>query len=271
MGLVYIDEKILKEDQAEIFLSEGFLYGYGLFETMRAYEGKIFCLDLHIERLISSSFLIDLKPPHKSLIIKKIKEILRKEKIPNAYIRINLWKQGQASKFCIILREYTPYPTEVYKRVFRCITSKFRQNEYSVLSKIKSLNYLNNRLALRQAKERNCDEAIILNTKGYLCEGTRTNLFLIKNSKVFTPSLDCGCLEGITRNKVIEIAKKEELKVYEEKLFIEDLYNADEAFLTNSLIEIMPLTFLDERPINKGIPGEMTNLLLNRYRRLVLK
>jgi len=268
MGLVYLDDKILKEEEAKITLAEGFLYGYGLFETMRSYRDKIFRLDSHIDRLIDSCSLIYLEPPDKSFIIEKTKELLKESKISDTYIRINLFKEKENTKFCIIIREFKPYPQKVYERGFRCIISEFRQNEYSILSKIKSLNYLNNRLALKEAKEKKADEAIILNTKGNLCEGSRTNIFLIKNSEIFTPSLDCGCLKGITRDTVIEIAKKEGLRVYEEKISLEDLYNAEEAFLTNSLMEIMPLVYLDERPINKGIPGNITKFLWKKYQEL---
>jgi branched-subunit amino acid aminotransferase/4-amino-4-deoxychorismate lyase len=271
VGLVYLDNKILKEEEVGILLSEGFLYGYGLFETMRSYRGNIFGLDAHIQRLIDSCALIDLEPPDKKFLMEKTEELLKETKILNAYIRINLWKEKENSKFCIIVREFKSYPEKIYERGFRCIISKFRQNEYSLLSKIKSLNYLNNRLALKEAKAKDADEAILLNTKGYICEGSRTNLFLIKDNQLLTPSLDCGCLKGIIRNTVIDIAKREGIEVIEGKLLPKDLYQASEAFLTNSLIEIMPLTYLDEKPINRGSPGKITRFLLRKYRKLTLE
>ncbi len=271
MGLVYLDDKILEEDQLNLHIDEGFLYGYGLFETMRAYNRKPFLLEAHIDRLIDSCSLIDLEPPKRSLMIEKTEELLRESKISDAYIRINYWKAKAFPKFCIIVREFKSYPKKIYREGFKCIISDFRQNEYSVLSKIKSLNYLNNRLALKEAEEKNTDEAILLNTKGYVCEGSRTNVFLVKDSQILTPSLDCGCLKGITRNTIIDIAKKEGIGVYEKELLPEEILDSSEAFLTNSLLEIAPFVYLDKRPINGGIPGEITKFLSEKYRRLTLE
>jgi len=271
MGLVYLDDKILEEEEISLLIDEGFLYGYGLFETMRSYRGKPFLLEAHIDRLIDSCSLIDLEPPKRSLMIEKTEELLKESKISDAYIRINYWKAKASPKFCIIVREFKPYPQRVYREGFKCIISDFRQNEYSALSKIKSLNYLNNRLALKEAEGKNADEAILLNTKGYVCEGSRTNVFLVKDSQVLTPSLDCGCLKGITRNTIIDIAKKESIGVYEKELLPEDIFNSSEVFLTNSLLEVAPFVYLDERPINKGAPGEITKFLSEKYQRLTLE
>lgn len=271
MGLVYLDDRILEEDQISLLTDEGFLYGYGLFETMRSYKGKPFLLEAHIDRLIDSCSLINLEPPKRSLVIEKTEELLRESKISDVYIRINYWKTKTSPKFCIIVREFKPYPKKIYREGLRCVISDFRQNEYSLISKIKSLNYLNNRLALKEAEEKNADEAILLNTKGCVCEGSRTNIFLVKDSQILTPSLDCGCLKGITRNTIIDIAKKEGIGVYEKELLPEDIFTCSEAFLTNSLLEIAPFVYLDKRPINRGAPGEITRFLSEKYQRLTLE
>jgi branched-subunit amino acid aminotransferase/4-amino-4-deoxychorismate lyase len=160
---------------------------------------------------------------------------------------------------------------EDYWKGFRAVISKhFRQNEFSPLSGIKSANYLPMLLAYRQAKAQGYDEALLLNTQGFLSEASRSNIFFVKDNCLITPSSDCGCLPGITRDTVLSIAAREKIQCLEAKVSPEELKKADEAFLTNSLVEVMPLVAADGRPILKGKPGKITELILKRYRSLIL-
>ena len=144
-------------------------------------------------------------------------------------------------------------------------------NEYSAIAGIKSLNYLNFYLARRFAQIKGYNEAIMLNTKGSVVEGSYSNLFIVKNKILFTPSLDCGCLPGIARGVVLDLAKKLKIKVKETRIALKELISADEVFVTNSLIEVMPVTYIKDKKINKGITGEITGILSKQYRGLVEK
>jgi branched-subunit amino acid aminotransferase/4-amino-4-deoxychorismate lyase len=144
-----------------------------------------------------------------------------------------------------------------------------RRSSYSPLSRIKSLNYLDNILARLEAREHNAQEALLLNTMGWVAEGATSNIFIIKHKKLVTPPVDSGSLPGITRAAVLEIAGNVDLQTQEETFSPEELLRADESFLTNSLMEIMPLVMLNERKIGSGRPGLLTGALLQEYRKLV--
>jgi branched-chain amino acid aminotransferase len=267
--LVSLNGKILKSNKALALIKEpGFLYGYGLFETMRSYHGKIPFLENHLKRLISSSEIIDLNAPTISQLRRDIYRVLKVSNARDAYIRLNVW-QGKKTNTAVMVKKFIPYKQAIYEKGFQGIIVNYRQNEFSPLSRIKSLNYLLLFLARREAESQSTDEAILLNTQGYLAEGSRSNIFLVKNKKIFTPSSDCGCLAGIIRKIVIELARKEGLRVFEQKIPPKDLFNADEAFLTNSLIEVMPLSKVNRRNIGSGQRGGISALLLDRYQELI--
>lgn len=269
---IWYNGKFLETEEVRIdLLSPGFLYGQGVFETMRAYNQEVFRLDSHIERLLKALPIINMQLDIAADILKKaVKQCLKENGLKDAYVRLMVWQGTDKAHIAIFARSYNFFQKGDYQKGFRAIISKtFRQNESSPLAKIKSSNCLHLLLAYQEARNDNADEALLLNTRGFLAEASRANIFIVKDNFLLTPSLDCGCLAGITRDTVLAVARKEKLGVIEAKISREDLQKADEAFLTNSLIEIMPLVSVDGRPIKKGTPGKITGLLLKRYRSLL--
>lgn len=269
---IWINGKFVKEGEAKVDIaSAGFLYGQGVFETMRAYNEKIFRLDAHLERMLRSLAVINMQLDMENDGLKEaVKRCLKENNLKDAYVRLTLW-QGRSGKINIVViaQRYNFLKKEDYEKGFQAIISPtFRQNEFSPLSRIKSANYLHLLLAYQEARKQNADEALLLNTRGFLAEASRGNIFLIKDNCLLTPSLECGCLAGITRDTVLGIAGKEKIKAIETRLEPGDIQRCEEAFLTNSLIEIMPLVIIDNRRIKKGTPGKITELFLKRYRQL---
>jgi 4-amino-4-deoxychorismate lyase len=166
----------------------------------------------------------------------------------------------------VIARQYNPYLLKKYRHGFSTCVSGFRQNEYSILARIKSTNYLLCKLAYLEAKEKGFDEAIILNNRGYVAETSRSNIFLVKDGQVFTPSLSCGCLEGITRRAIFDLAKRNHIEIFEGNFTIQDLYDADEVFLTNSLMGVMPINSIKRQPMRRG---KITQLFMTQYNLLL--
>ena len=266
--LVYLNGRLIKAKEARAsIISPGFLYGEGLFETMRAYHGDIFALDRHIERLIRGARLLGLKLKwSKSKIKKAVLITLKASGLNNAYVRLNLWKEDKGSSLACFVKRLQIYPLGFIKSGAKAVISDMRVNELSPLCRIKSFNFLLYRLARQKAQGKNADEAILLNSKGYVAEGAHSNIFIVRGNCLITPSLESGCLAGITRSIVLELAQKESIDIKERLIKPRELFNADEAFLTNSLIEIMPIAKLDAKPIGSGSIGKITELLLSKYR-----
>lgn len=270
---IYLNGNFIEQEEARVnILDPGFLYGQGLFETMRVYNESVFRIDSHIQRLLKSLAIINIKLALEAKVLKEaVKECLKKNGLKDAYVRLTLWQGEDKINIAILAKSYDFLKKEDYQKGFKAIISgAFRQNELSALSRIKSSNYLHLLLAYQEAKKNRADEALLLNTGGFLAEASRANIFLVKDNCLVTPSLDCGVLPGITRDTVLAIAGKEKLKVIETKIRRADLEKSDEAFLTNSLLEIMPLVALENKPINKATPGRITELILKRYRALAL-
>mgnify|MGYP001558079503 CR=1 FL=1 len=272
-GLFFLNGDFVSPNKAvtSIF-GPGFLYGQGLFETMRSYNGRIFRSDSHIERLINSAPLIDLNLEFDKNYLKDILiSSLKKSGLKSAYLRLTVW-QGQSKANCaVFVEERGFFKREDYEKGFKAIISGFRQNEFSPLSGIKSSSYLYMLLAYKEARKKGADEALLLNTKGFIAEASRANIFLVKDNCLVTPLVSCGCLPGITRDTVLDIARKEKIKTFEEEVTPEDLARSEEAFLTNSLIEVMPLVIVEGAAIKKGSPGKITETILKRYRGLTEK
>ena len=201
--------------------------------------------------------------------IDKLKGIIRKavklSSQRDAYVRLTLWKSDKGTETLVIARRYQSHSLEKYMQGFRACIYSFRQNEDSLFSKIKTTSHLFYRIAYLEAKNKGFDEAIILNNRGYILEGSRSNIFLVKDNQIFTPALECGCLDGITRKVTFDLAKKYNLKIEEGKFTLLDLYRADEAFLTNSLIGIMPLVSIEKQLIGRGLSGKITKLFMQKY------
>lgn len=269
---IYFNGNFVDEEAARVSIFEpGFLYGQGCFETMRSYGGKIFRLDSHIERLYRSLPLVNIKLDIEARILKAaVQNCLRQNSLKDAYLRLTVWQGQDKVNVAAFAKKYDFLTAGNYRKGFKIITSNFRQNEFSILSQIKCSNYLALLLAYQEARKHNADESLLLNTQSFIAETARANIFLVKDNCLITPSLDCGCLGGITRDTVLGIAQKEKIKAIETKITYEDLKKADEAFLTSSLIEVMPLVSIDGRAVNKGTPGRITEIILKNYRKLTL-
>ena len=171
----------------------------------------------------------------------------------------------------VVATSYTPPSAEAYRKGHKTVVSSIRQNSRSPLSRLKTVNYLNQLLARREAKEKGAAEAILLNERGFLCEGSTSNIFLVSRGTLTTPHEESGCLPGITRRVVIELATELSIRVTERQIRLEELLNADEAFFTSSLIEMMPLTEVDGKTIGSGTRGRVSERLMRAYKELVLR
>jgi branched-chain amino acid aminotransferase len=278
---IYIDGKYFDEKNARVSVFDhGLLYGDGVFEGIRAYNGRIFKLAEHIERLFSSARAILLKVPlSRKELIKAVVQTCRRNKIRDGYIRLvvtrGVGSLGLNPFTCkrpsviIIADKIQLYPAEVYKRGLAIITAPTARNLHSALNPaIKSLNYLNNILAKIEAVNGGCEEAIMLNAQGFVAECTGDNIFLVKRGHLSTPPLSAGALYGITRGVVMELARQNGLSVSEPDVTRYDLFNADECFLTGTGAEIIAVVKIDGRIIGNGRPGPVTGRLIKRYHEL---
>lgn len=268
---IFLNGRFIHREEAKTFiLTPGFLYGWGLFETMRSLNNKIVYFDEHLKRIKNSSQLIGLKFPYS---LSKLKEIIQKAVELNGakdvYIKLTLWKSNSGTDALVRVRKYEPYPRKKYRQGFYTCVSSYKQNENSFLARLKTTNHLIYQLAYMEAKNRKFDEAIILNNRGYITEGSRSNIFLVKDKALFTPALECGCLDGITRKVIFSLAKKYHIPIYEGNFTLQDLYNSDEAFLTNSLMGVMPLNSLERKPIGKHKCRELSEFFIKRYNYLL--
>ncbi len=277
--IVYLNGSLIPRSQARISaLDYGFLYGFGLFETMRAYGGRVFRLDRHLSRLTRSAEMLGI-PIEAPELKGAVMDTLRANKLGDARIRItiSIGEGGmvpdpstcQKPTVLILASDYQPSPEQVYEKGFRAIVSSIRRNSQSPLSRLKSTNYLESMLARQEARAAGADEALCLNDKGLLAEASMSNIFLVADGTLKTPGQESGILPGITREAVLELASQSGIDTLEWDISMEELSQAREAFFTNSLIEIMPLTELDGKPIGSGKPGAITKRLMAAYKRLV--
>jgi branched-chain amino acid aminotransferase len=282
--LIYLNGKLVPKEEAKVSVFDhGFLYGDGVFEGIRIYNGRIFKLKEHIERLYASAHAIDLKPPlTQEELLQATVETVRANNLRDGYIRIVISRGegdlGLDPKKCpnptvvIIADKIAIYPEEVYKKGMKIITVSTRRNSPQALNpNIKSLNYLNNILAKIEANRANVPEAIMLSIEGYVAEATGDNIFIVKNKTLITPPLHLGVLPGITRQTVIELAKERGIITEEKPFTLYDVYTADECFLTGTAAEIVPVVEVDGREINGGVPGEITLLLMKDFHEYVKK
>jgi branched-chain amino acid aminotransferase len=282
---VYIKGKFYEKNEAKISVFDhGLLYGDGVFEGIRAYKRLVFKLKEHIDRLFESAQTIMLKIPlSKTELIKAVVATLKINKLNDAYIRLVVTRGegdlGLDPRKCaghatiiIITDKIALYPEKFYKNGLVIITVPTVRNLPEALNpQIKSLNYLNNILAKIEAINSGCDEAIMLDALGYVAECTGDNIFIVKNNHLYTPPQCMGTLRGITRDAVLEIAKKSKISVHEHVLTRHELYNSDECFLTGTAAEIVPVVEVDGRLIGSGKPGRMTARLSAKFRALTKK
>ncbi|MBU4346391.1 MAG: branched-chain-amino-acid transaminase [Candidatus Omnitrophica bacterium] len=277
---VYINGKFYDKKDAKISVFDhGLLYGDGVFEGIRAYNRLVFKLKEHIERLFESAQSIMLKIPlNKNQMTKAVISTIKENKLKDAYIRI-LVTRGEgdlgldprkcegAAAVIIIADTIALYPEKFYKQGLEIITVPTVRNlPEAVNPQIKSLNYLNNILAKIEAINAGFDEAIMLDTLGYIAECTGDNIFIAKHNELYTPPQCMGTLRGITRDTVLEIARKNRIPVHEHVLTRHELYISDECFLTGTAAEIIPVVKVDGRVIGDGKPGELTLRLTKKFK-----
>jgi branched-chain amino acid aminotransferase len=278
---IYIDGKYYDEKSAKISVFDhGLLYGDGVFEGIRAYNGRVFKLKEHIDRLFYSAqaILLSLPLSHRELM-RAVIETCRRNKIRDGYIRLVVTRgvgtlglspfRCKKPSVIVIAGKIQLYPPEMYARGLEIITVPTVRNLHSALNPaIKSLNYLNNVLAKIEAINGGCEEAIMLNAEGYVSECTGDNVFILKAGHLFTPPLSAGALYGITRGVVLDLAREAGMIVSEPNLTRYDLFNADECFLTGTGAELIPVVKIDGRIIGSGKPGPITRTLVKKYRTL---
>lgn len=279
--IVYLNGVMVPVSQAKISVMDyGFLYGYGLFETMRAYDGVVFRLDHHINRLAKSAVKLSITIDT-STLVKAVTNTLKVNKLRDARVRLTV-SAGEGtmvpdSHSCtkpsvlVVASKYDPYTDDIYQRGFKVIVSSIHRNSQSPVLTMKTVNYMENLLARQQAKVAGVDDVLFLNEKGQLAEASASNIFMVNKNVLKTPPQNSGILPGITRNVILELALQMNIETYEADIQLEEIIEADEAFLTNSILEIMPLTNISGKAICYGKPGSITRRLRTAYKELVRK
>ena len=279
---IYLDGKFVDEADAKISVFDhGLLYGDGVFEGIRLYEGNVFRLEAHLKRLEHSAKAIMLDLPHAREEISEITcETCRQNNLTDAYIRLVVtrgvgdlglspWSCTKPSMF-VIASKITLYPQEHYDNGLAIVTLPTRRINVAALPPaVKSLNYLNNILGKIEAKQAGALEGIMLNDQGYVAECTADNIFIIQEGELLTPSSSQGALKGITRATIFDIAKELNMPIREVNMTRYDVWCADECFLTGSGAEVIPVCKLDGRVIGSGKPGPATQQVLASFRRRV--
>lgn len=278
---IFIDGKYYGERDAKVSVFDhGLLYGDGIFEGIRAYNGRVFKLKEHIDRLFCSakSLLLEI-PMDRKKIAAAVVETCRRNKLRDGYIRLVVTRgvgtlglnpnRCKNPSIIIIAGKIQLYPPAYYQRGMEIITVPTVRNVHSALNPaIKSLNYLNNILAKIEANNSGCEEAIMLNAQGFVAECTGDNIFIVSEKRLITPPLSAGALYGITRRVVMELARESGLEVCEADLTRHELFNADECFLTGTGAELVPVVKIDGRVIGTGKPGPVTKQLVTQYHAL---
>ncbi len=276
--LIYLDGKLVPEYEAKVSVFDhGLLYGDGVFEGIRAYNGRIFKLDEHLRRLYGSAKAIMLEIPLGFDEMKQaVVETVRANELRDAYIRLVITRGvgdlGLDPRKCpkptvfIIAASIELYPEEVYEKGLPLITCATRRNAPEALDPaIKSLNYLNNILAKIETVRAGVPEGIMLSIDGYVAECTGDNLFVVNDDNVLTPPAAIGNLEGITRNVVMGLIRKLDMTAEEKSFRLRTVYCADEVFLTGTAAEIVPVVSVDDRRIGDGRPGTVTKRLRKEF------
>ncbi|RKD23913.1 branched-chain-amino-acid transaminase [Ammoniphilus oxalaticus] len=279
---IYLNGEFVKKEDAKISVFDhGLLYGDGIFEGIRVYNGNVFKCKEHIDRLYDSanSILLEIGLT-KSELTEVMLETVRRNGMKDAYIRLvvsrGVGDLGLDPRKCpkatviIIVEELAIFPKDHYETGIRIITVPTRRNTPDALNpKIKSLNYLNNVLVKIEANLAGVSEALMLNAQGYVCEGSGDNIFVIKDNIIYTPPSYLGALEGITRNSIMKLAIEAGYTVKEEPFTRHDVYIADEVFLTGTAVEVIAVNEVDGRKIGDGRPGPITNTLLEKFKSIV--
>lgn len=279
---IYLNGHYVNKNEAVVSVYDhGFLYGDGVFEGIRMYDGNVFRLQEHVDRLYDSakSIMLDI-PKTKEELTEIVAETLRRNDLRDAYIRVvvsrGVGNLGLDPSHCrepqviVIAEQLALFPEKLYETGIEIATVASRRNRADVLSpKVKSLNYLNNILVKIEANLAGVSEALMLNDQGYVAEGSADNVFIVKGNVIKTPPGYVGALEGVTRNAIIEVAQLLGFEMREEVFTRHDVYTADEVFLTGTAAEVIGVVKVDGRLVGDGRPGKYTNQLLEAFRKTV--
>jgi len=285
MTVVYMNGKFVPKEEAKVSVFDhAFLYGDAVFEGIRAYNGRVFRLEEHIDRLYDSAKAIwlEIEMPKKEMM-EVVAESCRQNNLKDAYIRLVVSRgvgdlgldprkcHGNSSIICIA-DKIALYPEEFYEKGLKAITAATRRNYGEVLApQVKSNNYLPNIMAKIEAITAGCLEAICMSREGYVTEGTGDNIFIVKDGVLKTPHPAVGILKGVTRKAIMELAEQEGIPVEETFMNRFDVYTADEIFFTGTAAEVIPVVEVDSRKIGDGVPGPITKKLRSLFMDLVKK
>ncbi len=275
---IWLDGKLVDEADAKVSVFDhGLLYGDGVFEGIRVYKGRVFELDAHLKRLYQSAKVIRLDVPmSRDDLVGAVEKTVEANGIVDGYIRLVVTRGVgtlglnpfvcKNGRLIIIADAIQLYPEELYEKGMKIISATtVRNHPLAIPPQVKSLNYLNNTLAKIEALDNDVPEAIMYNHEGYVAEATGDNVFIVRDGAVYTPPVEAGALEGITRGVVIKLAGQENLEMVEKNLTRCDLYICDELFLTGTAAEVIGIVEIDARVIGDGRPGPITRLLRKKF------
>ena len=277
MAKVFLNDKVIDDAEAHISVSDsGFLYGMGLFETMRCSNGEVFALDEHLERLFASAGKLAINNPYdKKYVANAIGQTLKANGLTDARLRLTLTNGPMAeadqskSTLLITATRFEPYPAEYYKNGVRVVLTDFRQNTQDPIVKHKTTNYFSRLLALDMAHKKKAAEALWFTTDNRLAEGCVSNVFCVADSVLYTPTLDTPVLPGIMRKTVCGTAERKSITLVEKDLTIKELLAADEVFLTNVIMLILPVIAVEAHTVGDGKVGAMTKRLMECLEKVV--
>jgi branched-chain amino acid aminotransferase len=278
MEKVFINDKLIDVDKASISATDsGFLYGAGLFETMRSCNGVVFALKDHLDRLFTSAVALSINNHYnKEYLTDAICKVLKANKLADARLRLTLTSGPMATSeeqrkatLLITATKLQPYPAEYYKKGVMVILSPSRQNIFEPTCGHKTTSYFSRMIMLNNAHQKRAAEALWFTTDNRLAEGCVSNVFLVKDSVVYTPSVETPVLAGIARKTVCKIASTNSIQLVEKDLNIDDVLGADEIFLTNIIMQIMPVTSVEKHTVGDGEVGVMTKRLQISFNEVV--
>jgi branched-chain amino acid aminotransferase len=275
---VFLNNKLIDIEKAHISATDsGFLYGAGLFETMRSFNGVVFALEDHMERLFSSAVALSINNPYdKKYLTDSIYAVLKANKLTDARLRLTLTngpmaetEEQRKATLLITATKLQPYPAEYYKKGVMVILSPSRQNTFEPTCGHKTTSYFSRMITLNSAHQKRAAEALWFTTENLLAEGSISNVFLVKDSVIYTPAIETPVLAGIARKSVCQIAETNSIKLVEKDLNINDLLGADEIFLTNVIMQIMPITRVEKYSVGDSQVGTITKRLQKSFEEFV--
>lgn len=277
---IFLNNRIIAETKGHLrTLDRGFLYGDGLFETLRTYHKKPFRLEDHIARLLNSAQYLEIPFRYTpQQIYQVIEQLLTENNLTDAYIRMTLSRGSgvngliptgrENSTFVIHAKPLPLYAVSLYETGTSLFTSHRKRSTTCPVSRHKTLNFLTNYLIKKEAIENGAHDALILNTDNHITECAVSNIFIVEGNAIITPPVNANILPGITRKIILELSKKSNIYTAEELFGLDRIFHADEVFITNSLMEIMPISKVDGQPIGRFIPGRITKFLHDKYKEL---